>query len=210
MPVTLGREDVTSQQPFDSYVGELAGLTLRLINDVATRYAHGSKVLGPKSSDDELKRINDAFSADREEWGLRCWSPVGQAEAAALVAAIRRMRAAVDAAIDGDIHVAAQILNALLSEYQAVPNLHGAPGQAPVLAFHSVEATPMTARVAEMTTSLAMIIGTGRVRRLGRCEASKCDRVFYDTSRNGSRRYCDLSCQNRAKASAFRARRASG
>jgi predicted RNA-binding Zn ribbon-like protein len=55
-----------------------------------------------------------------------------------------------------------------------------------------------------------MIIGTGRVERLGRCEASKCDRVFYDTSRNGSRRYCDLSCQNRAKASAFRARRTAG
>jgi len=33
-----------------------------------------------------------------------------------------------------------------------------------------------------------------------------CDRVFVDTSRNGTRRYCSTSCQNRVKTAAFRAR----
>ncbi|MFC7714462.1 CGNR zinc finger domain-containing protein [Nonomuraea recticatena] len=35
-----------------------------------------------------------------------------------------------------------------------------------------------------------------------------CESVFFDTTRNASRRFCGLSCQNRAKASAYRARRA--
>ncbi|HCT79289.1 MAG TPA: hypothetical protein DGG94_23135 [Micromonosporaceae bacterium] len=40
-------------------------------------------------------------------------------------------------------------------------------------------------------------------------QADGCHLVFFDTSRNTSRRFCDLSCQNRAKASAYRARRQS-
>ncbi|GAB3474003.1 CGNR zinc finger domain-containing protein [Nocardiopsis coralliicola] len=38
--------------------------------------------------------------------------------------------------------------------------------------------------------------------------AGQCDRVFADTSRNGTRRFCSTACQNRAKAAAFRARKA--
>jgi len=42
--------------------------------------------------------------------------------------------------------------------------------------------------------------------RLGVCTAPRCDRVYVDTSRNGTRRYCSTSCQNRVKTAAFRAR----
>jgi predicted RNA-binding Zn ribbon-like protein len=61
-----------------------------------------------------------------------------------------------------------------------------------------------------MAASLTMIIGTGRAGRLGRCTAHLCDRVFYDTTRNGSRRFCGPACQNRAKSSAYRTRRPHG
>ncbi|MFC6935784.1 CGNR zinc finger domain-containing protein [Actinomadura yumaensis] len=33
-----------------------------------------------------------------------------------------------------------------------------------------------------------------------------CDRVYVDTSRNGTRRFCSTACQNRVKTAAFRAR----
>ena len=98
------------------------------------------------------------------------------------------------------------ILNALLRTHHATPNLHGHHGRPPVLTFHRADATANDGRIADMSTSLAMIIGTGRSTRLGRCAATGCDRVFYDATRNASQRYCELSCQNRAKAAAYRAR----
>ncbi len=43
--------------------------------------------------------------------------------------------------------------------------------------------------------------------RVRRCAESRCSRVFLDTSRNGTRRWCDMgTCGNRAKAARHRAR----
>ncbi len=54
----------------------------------------------------------------------------------------------------------------------------------------------------------AMILGElGRVRR---CADSRCPRVFFDRTKNGRRRWCDMAtCGNRAKAARHRARRKS-
>lgn len=201
MRVTLVRESVTSQQTFDSYIAELTALALRLVNDLATSRAFGQPT-GPVG---DAADINAVLAGHDSGSRHPLWTPLSPPDATALVAAVRRLRTAVDACIDGDIGTAAGILNALLAEHHAVPNLHGEP---PVLAFHPVSAGPLEARVADMSTSLAMIIGTGRTDRLGRCTATDCDRVFYDTTRNASRRFCGLTCQNRAKASAYRARKA--
>ncbi|MFN2566501.1 MAG: CGNR zinc finger domain-containing protein [Gemmatimonadaceae bacterium] len=52
----------------------------------------------------------------------------------------------------------------------------------------------------------AMILGElGRVRH---CADSRCPRVFFDRTKNGRRRWCDMAtCGNRAKAARHRARR---
>ena len=55
-------------------------------------------------------------------------------------------------------------------------------------------------------TGLAVVLGGSRYDRLGVCTGPRCDRVYVDTSRNGTRRYCSTSCQNRVKTAAFRAR----
>jgi predicted RNA-binding Zn ribbon-like protein len=50
----------------------------------------------------------------------------------------------------------------------------------------------------------------GQLDRVRRCAGARCARVFFDESRNGSRRWCDMAtCGNRAKASRWRERRAS-
>ncbi|HSA57863.1 MAG TPA: ABATE domain-containing protein [Gemmatimonadaceae bacterium] len=47
----------------------------------------------------------------------------------------------------------------------------------------------------------------GELVRVRRCADSRCPRVFYDSTRNGRRRWCDMAtCGNRAKAARFRAR----
>jgi predicted RNA-binding Zn ribbon-like protein len=96
------------------------------------------------------------------------------------------------------------VLNESLLRHGAVPNLHGEP---PVLAFHAPDADLVDAWAADAATALAMVIGVGQGMRLRSCEAGGCELVFFDVSRNASRRFCGLSCQNRAKASAYRARR---
>lgn len=49
----------------------------------------------------------------------------------------------------------------------------------------------------------------GELARVRRCAGDDCSRVFLDVTRNGARRWCDMSgCGNRAKAARHRARRA--
>jgi len=51
----------------------------------------------------------------------------------------------------------------------------------------------------------ALVVGElGRVRR---CADARCPRVFYDNTKNGRRRWCDMAtCGNRAKAARHRVR----
>lgn len=47
----------------------------------------------------------------------------------------------------------------------------------------------------------------GELSRVRRCANPRCTRVFLDTTRNGARRWCDMTtCGNRAKAERFRKR----
>lgn len=204
--MTIGPEGITSQQTFDGYIASFTELALRLVNELATAHVGGRAVVLPAPAEVDPAIVNAAFADDDTKTRHPSWSTLPAADVIVLVTALRKLREAVDCCIDGDIQHAAALLNAVLTDHHAVPNLHGEPGRRPVLAFHAVGAGRAEARVAEMATSLAMVIGTDRSARLRRCSAVGCDRVFYDATRNGSRRYCDLACQNRAKASAYRAR----
>lgn len=46
--------------------------------------------------------------------------------------------------------------------------------------------------------------------RLGRCTGHDCADVYVDTSPGGRRRFCSVTCQNRARVAAFRRRHAAG
>ncbi len=54
--------------------------------------------------------------------------------------------------------------------------------------------------------AVARMLGAGHGHRFGACEAPDCGRVFFDLSKNASRRFCSTTCQNRVKAAAFRRR----
>ena len=55
--------------------------------------------------------------------------------------------------------------------------------------------------------SAAEALVHGELIRVRRCADPRCPRVFYDSTRNGRRRWCDMAtCGNRAKAARFRAR----
>jgi predicted RNA-binding Zn ribbon-like protein len=55
--------------------------------------------------------------------------------------------------------------------------------------------------------SAADSLALDELERVHRCADPRCPRVFLDTSRNGTRRWCDMgTCGNRAKAARHRAR----
>ncbi|MGW4353522.1 CGNR zinc finger domain-containing protein [Nocardia sp. NPDC004582] len=65
-----------------------------------------------------------------------------------------------------------------------------------------------TALTAIARSAIELLGGPDR-ERLKECGRDACTRLYLDTSRGGSRRWCDMTvCGNRAKGKAFRARNA--
>ena len=97
-------------------------------------------------------------------------------------------------------------VNALLVRTGARPELERHDGEPWHLHFHAADNSLPNGWAAGCATGLAVVLGGELHDRLGVCTAPRCDRVYVDTSRNGTRRYCSTSCQNRVKTAAFRAR----
>ena len=99
------------------------------------------------------------------------------------------------------------LLNALLLDTGARPQLDRLPdGAVGTCTSTASDDSLATGWAAGCATGLALAIGSDLAGRLGVCAADRCDRVFVDTSRNATRRFCSTACQNRTKAAAFRAR----
>ncbi|WBB59182.1 CGNR zinc finger domain-containing protein [Streptomyces sp. WMMC500] len=69
--------------------------------------------------------------------------------------------------------------------------------------------TPAERAVAELAVAWSTLTITGDAARLKRCAEHTCHEVFWDTSKNRSKRWCSMQgCGNRAKARSYAARRA--
>jgi predicted RNA-binding Zn ribbon-like protein len=130
------------------------------------------------------------------------------AEARELHAFATAFRAVFTAVAAGDVDSAARRVNELLAATGAHPWLDQHDGEPWHLHFHGAEDSLSTGWAAGCATGLAVVLGSDLHGRIGVCTAPRCDRVYVDTSRNGTRRFCSTACQNRVKAAAFRARQA--
>ncbi|NUR26008.1 MAG: CGNR zinc finger domain-containing protein [Catenulispora sp.] len=200
--MTLELRRITGQDVFDSYITESVQRALALVNRLATRRAQGRAVdvsTSPAAAREALLDINEAL-------GLARQTGLDEAGVAAVGEVARQIRSALEATIAGDHESAAHVLNTLMTRHHAVPLLRSRPSEAPVLRFHSEGAGPVDAWAGCAAAGVAVAIGLGHADRFGVCEAADCDQVFFDSTRNASRRFCGLPCQNRAKAAAYRAR----
>jgi predicted RNA-binding Zn ribbon-like protein len=130
--------------------------------------------------------------------------PAPPAEAAGFLAVAAAIRAVFEAAAAGRTDDAANLVNEMLARAGARPRLDRHDGEPWHLHFHGAEDSVLTGWAAGCASGLAVVLGTDQQGRLGVCAAPRCDRVFVDTSRNGTRRFCSTSCQNRVKAASFR------
>jgi predicted RNA-binding Zn ribbon-like protein len=130
-------------------------------------------------------------------------------EAASLCFVAAELRGVFEAVGTGAVDDAAEQVNAVLARTGARPELERHDGQSWHLHFHAADNSLPNGWAAGCATGLAVVLGGDLHDRLGVCTAPRCDRVYVDTSRNGTRRYCSTSCQNRVKTAAFRARSSS-
>lgn len=66
---------------------------------------------------------------------------------------------------------------------------------------------PIDDALARLADPLVLELTTGHPERIRICDNDRCRWVFFDASRTGRRRWCDMAtCGNRAKAARFRAR----
>lgn len=124
------------------------------------------------------------------------------------LAEVRALRPRLEAMWDADEDGVVEIVNTLLRESQALPQLIRHDGWEYHLHATSAE-QPLAVRMAvEAAMAVVDIVRGGELERLSRCAAPDCSDVLVDLSKNRSRRFCGTTCANRVNVAAFRARRA--
>ncbi|WP_104434609.1 CGNR zinc finger domain-containing protein [Kineococcus xinjiangensis] len=176
-------------------------------HDTEVALAAAAALVNTDSTDGEL--LPDAAALDRflHEWRWTGTVRRDDAELAAVHALRPRLRAVWAAAAEESEEPAVEVVNALLREGGALPQLVRHDGWG----YH-VHATgpdsPLAARMAvEAAMALVDVIRTQELGRLRTCAAAHCDDVLVDLSKNRSRRFCNTTCSNRTNVAAFRARR---
>jgi predicted RNA-binding Zn ribbon-like protein len=122
--------------------------------------------------------------------------------------AVRRLRPRLERLWDMAEDDAAALVNALLRESNALPQLVQHDSWDYHLHATSADA-PLADRMAvEAAMAFTDVIRTGQLDRLRLCAAGNCSNVHVDLSKNRSRRFCSTSCANRTNVAAYRTRQA--
>jgi len=192
---------------FDSYTDLGVEAAAHLANALTSGFVRGRAASIPERGQE---RRELARSTEAAIWGRT--GPMSTHDSEGLYLLAARLREVFEAAAGADADRVAALINSLLRDYHAAPQLASHDGEPWHLHFHSQEkeAGRAQARGATCATALAIVVGTGGLGRLGICCADRCDRVFIDTSRNGSKRFCSQTCLGRQKVASFRARHAAG
>lgn len=119
---------------------------------------------------------------------------------------VRDLRPRLRALMTNDRDTAAGLVNDLLLETRALPQLmrHDALDWH----VHAVDQdAPLATRMAvEAAMAMIDVIRADEMSRLDICADDDCQGIVLDLSRNRSRRFCSTACGNRAAVAAYRAR----
>jgi predicted RNA-binding Zn ribbon-like protein len=186
---------------YNSHTDAVLAVTVALVNAFTPGCAHG-RPYQPPAGDQRATAARDALNAD----GVARPRPVSAAEADELTGVAAELRRVFEAVAAGDVDRAAGGVNGLLARTGAHPYLDKHDDEPWHLHFHGADEGLATGWAAGCAAGLAVVLGGPEWGRLGVCTAPRCDRVYVDTSRNGTRRFCSTACQNRVKAASFRDR----
>ncbi len=184
---------------FDSHLNVLLTAAVGLVNAVTPGH-DGAQVMAVPDGAERATAVGRVLVSRGRP------AVVTPAEGAELASYADTVRAVFVASAADEPDVAARLVNELLLRTGARPQLdHGPDGWG--LHFHGSDDSVVIGWAAGIASALAICAGSDLAGVLGVCAADPCDRVFVDTSKNGTRRFCSTRCQNRAKAAAHRRRR---
>jgi predicted RNA-binding Zn ribbon-like protein len=190
---------VTGQVNFNSHTDAVVAMAVELVNLLTEGERRGRRYRPPAGGD----RVTRLTALLRTAGGRGA----SAAETAEFIPLADQLRAVFERVAAGDIDGAAGQVNELLRVTGARPALERHDGESWHVHFHAADQRSLAKGwAAGCATGLAIVLGGEYHDRLGVCTAPHCDRVYVDTSRNGSRRFCSTACQNRVKAAAFRER----
>jgi predicted RNA-binding Zn ribbon-like protein len=194
---------VTGQVNFNSHTDAVVTVAVELVNLLTEGERRGRRYLPPAGGD----RVARLGALLREAGGRGAT----EAEAEEFAPLAQQLRAVFERVAAGALDSAAGQVNDLLRVTGAHPALERHDGEPWHVHFHAADERSLAKGwAAGCATGLAIVLGGEYHDRLGVCAAPHCDRVYVDTSRNGSRRFCSTACQNRVKAAAFRERQPHG
>jgi hypothetical protein len=185
---------------FDSHTSDVVAATVAAINVVTPGDCRGRAYQPPTGADLTGPLLTALGPAKRRD----VTPPLEQVRE--LGGYLAALRITFELLAVRDLDGACAHVNDLLSATGALPVLSRHDGERWHLHFHAHGAPWALSWAGSMATSLAVVLGGPSHDRLGVCRAPVCDRVYVDTSRNGTRRFCSTACQNRVKAAAFRER----
>jgi len=171
-------------------------------HDTEVALTAAAELVNSDAAPDELPDIQ-ALDAFLTKWG---WSGRRDHTEAELQQ-VHALRPRLRRFWESDRDVVVELANELLREFRALPqlvkhdewdyHLHATTLDAPLVARMAVEAA----------MAMVDVVRTDELSRMRICDMPDCDDVLVDLTRNRSKRYCDLSCSNRAAVSAYRSRR---
>jgi predicted RNA-binding Zn ribbon-like protein len=186
---------------YSSHLDTIVAASVGLVNALTPGEARGRGYLPPPAGAGLSAAVADVLRLGRG--GL---VEVTAEDADELQGIAAELRMVFEAVARDDVDAAARQVNKLLAWTGARPWLDSHDEQGWHLHFHGSGDTMANGWAAGCATGLAVVLGTEDRGRLGVCTAPRCDRVYVDTSRNGTRRFCSTTCQNRVKTAAFRSR----
>ena len=155
--------------------------------------------------DPQVEELPDVAALDEfvRTWG---WTGDRQRDAAEL-RAVQELRPRLRRLWEVDEDEVVDILNGLLREAKALPqlvkhdewsyHLHATPPAAPLATRMAVEAA----------MAMVDVVRGNELSRLRICASPTCQDVVIDLSKNRSKRFCEGGCGNRAAVAAYRARK---
>ncbi len=120
----------------------------------------------------------------------------------------RSVRAIIETLPDIEPTVAVDLVNAQLRRCSIAPSLSAHDGFALHIHWTGDETSFGRRVVVDVLMALAQTLCDHGTDRFGRCAAEGCERLFYDATKNRSRRFCsDSRCASRTHTAEHRARR---
>ncbi|MDT4932812.1 MAG: hypothetical protein QOK11_704 [Pseudonocardiales bacterium] len=171
-------------------------------HDTEVALAAAAALVNTDRSDGEQLTSVEQLDAFVAAWG---WTGA-RARTRAELTAVQELRPTLARLWQVDEDGAVRIVNRLLSDGHALPQLakhdewdyhiHATAPDAPLAERMAVEAA----------MAMSDVIRLKEMARLQVCAGGDCSDVFIDLSKNRSRRFCSATCGNRANVAAYRAR----